>query len=162
MRRILRVQLFAITLFAGVVLSNPSSLCGASNPVIISPTGQSLSSLFEGLKPGVFPRAQLLSRNTINRASRAWMGMLPHRLPGVTPVHITEGGCGPGSVCAGHFNNFQLSSDNCTVGSGCSVQDSYTDTGAPCSSGEQDSYCETVQGACCLDQQYCPNPWGCP
>lgn len=161
MKRAPRVPIIAITLLAGLAFSNPLGLCAASNYAIVSQSGQGLSSVFEGLKPNAFAQPEGLSR--YQPRSGSWKGIISHRLPGLAPASIIEGGsCPGGSVCSGHYTSFAPSTDNCGgSGSGCSVYDFFTDPGASCAVGEQSFYCETTLGTCCLDAIACSNPRGC-
>lgn len=150
-----RGSLVAITLFAGMVMTNPGGLYAASNHAIITQSGQSLSSVFEGLKPSPFAKTNLLWR--YQPASRDWKGITSNRLPGLLRVRIVEGGSCPSTeVCSGNFTVI-VGSGGCTDPS-CVVHNFIVDPSGDCFAGEQNAYCGDN---CCVDAQDCFNRFGC-
>jgi hypothetical protein len=152
--RALRIPLIAITLFACSVFGNPLGLYATSSYGIISPSGQSLSSVFEGLKPSTFLRPTQLQQ--YRPVKRKWKGITSNRLPGVLLVDIIGGRSCPGTeVCSGNFTVIE-GSGGCLdcVGHNFSIDF----VNGPCFAGEQNAYCGEF---CCVDAQDCFNRFGC-
>src|SRR5262249_57461962 len=97
-----------IGLLAGTVLI--TSIRASAAPGIVSRSGQSLTSLFDGMKP-------IHSQSLALAPNKTWNGRLQTRLPGLTPVVIFGGGNCPGwEDCSGSYTPFTASTRGCFPG----------------------------------------------
>jgi hypothetical protein len=123
---------------------------------VISQSGQSLSSVFDGLNPN--PAVEP-GRFGHQPPRRAWKGGSLNRLPGLP--FFTEGGSCPTGACAGNYTVIQPMPGGCAA-YGCEVSDFYTDVNqAECTDGEEDRECGDGSGICCADAFPCTNSRGC-
>jgi hypothetical protein len=153
-KRASNASLIAVNLFAALVFCSPSALSAASNYTVIKESGESLSSVFEGLKPSVFAAPDQLWK--YQPLSRQWKGITTNRLPGVLRVAIISGGSCPGTeVCSGNFTVIEVSS-GCLDCVGHNFITDYVN--GSCFAGEQNAYCGAY---CCVDAQDCFNRFGC-
>ena len=125
-------------------------------PIFISQSGQTLGSLFDGLKPTYSGISWQIARN--RPASRRWKGILRSRLPGLIPVVIYSGDNCPGwEECSGSYTEI-LSAfpGECDSGDGevCDVYDFTNSSDAPCTAGEAQAYCGEF---CCVSAFPCTN-----
>ena len=142
-----------------LILTISARAWGAPNR-LISDSGQTLSSVFEGLRANPALRPDQLAKYQPLR--RQWRGIGFSRLPGLVPARITYGyGC-PTSSCSGNYTNFFEQPGGCVVAVCDRVMDFYTDYGRPCTSGEYDNECGDGQGTCCANADECTNYRGCP
>ena len=135
-----------------------SSSAWAAPPTLISDSGKTLSSVFEGLRAN----PQLANYQPLRRP---WPGIGPSQLPGLTRVHFTEGAYCPSSTCEGNYEVI-VSSGGC-MSTGCdSVNNFITDTkNGICTDGAIDMECGGGDaGPCCANWENCPAPntIGCP
>jgi hypothetical protein len=102
MKTAFRVQLIATALLAVFACSNPLGLLAASKYAVISQAGESLPSVFDGVKPSPFALFERSSRHESTRMP--WKGITSNHLPGLMPVHIIGGGSCPSTeACSGNF-----------------------------------------------------------
>lgn len=137
-----------IGLLAGTVLI--TSIRASAAPGIVSRSGQSLTSLFDGMKP-------IHSQSLALAPNKTWNGRLQTRLPGLTPVVIFGGGNCPGwEDCSGSYTAFTASTSGCFTGDGesCAIYDFYYDANAQCTAGEAQTYCGQY---CCVSPAPCTN-----
>jgi|SRR5215471_19626006 len=147
-------------ILAGLILTT-SIRTWAAPPTLISDSGKTLSTVFEGLRANPALRPEQLAKYQPLR--RQWQGIGSSRLPGLTRVHFTEGDNCPGTPCTGNYTSFRPQPGGCTQGGCPAPNDFFTDLSAPCDIGEFDSPCfDTV--TCCMNAEPCqsPNTVGCP
>jgi len=157
MNKIMRCLVGVVTeIFASMTLivGTPAF---AAPVIIISDSGKSLTSIFEGLKTN----PQLANFQPL---SHQWRGFLQSRLPGLSNVHIEMGNFCPVSSCEGNYAVI-VNSGGCTT-TGCpNVTNFITDTQAgDCRIGAMDSECGGGDaGPCCANWIECPatNTIGC-
>src|SRR5215471_18585484 len=87
-----------------LILTISARAWGAPNR-LISDSGQTLSSVFEGLRANPALRPDQLAKYQPLR--RQWQGIGSSRLPGLTRVHFTEGDNCPGTPCTGNYTSFR-------------------------------------------------------
>ena len=153
------VFFISILCLMGIAASSQTHSSSSRQPTVISVSGKTLESLFQGLKPNHLSefaqgRQFELLRGRLDDGSR------PSHRARVQCAKIVEGAC-PSGPCVGHFNSFRSNVFGCSVGECNPVIDAYTDLEAPCANGTQDWECGDDSGVCCADAFYCPNPGGC-
>lgn len=142
-------------LLVALALFVATPMLTASSYTVVNQSGQSLSSLFEGLKPSPFAKPDLLWK--YRPTGRNWNGALSNHLPGLLPVQHIIGGdsCPSTEVCSGNFTVIEASG-GCLD---CVGHNFATDfVNGTCFTGEQNSYCGDN---CCVDAQDCFNRFGC-
>src|SRR5215471_4942340 len=154
MRKRLSFQLTAATAFLACLILTISAAAGPPPNTLISDSGKTLSSLFEGLPANPDFRPDQLAKYQPLR--RQWRGIGSSRLPGLSRIHFTEGGYCPTSTCGGNYEVI-VSSGGC-MSSGCpNVNNFITDTqNGVCSDGAIDMECGGGDvGPCCANYENC-------
>jgi len=146
----------ATTILASLILTIPAT-AGPTPNTLISDSGKTLSSVFEGLRANPALRPDQWAKYQPLR--RQWRGIGSSRLPGLSRIYFTEGAYCPTSTCEGNYAVI-VSSGGC-ISSGCpSVNNFITDTqNGVCSDGAIDIECGGGDaGPCCANYENCPSP----
>jgi hypothetical protein len=141
---------------ASLLFVSPRTLQAASSEQIITFSGETISSIFEGLNPSHFAE---YSGPTSGR-SRKISGLLEEKsLDALLGARLRTvcTTCDPDTPCSGHYEKIIPCSGCCVNPVGCGVVNNFvTDTvHQDYDDGEYDTYC----GAnCCVDSQPCTPP----
>ncbi len=143
-----------------VVLVLPNALVLASSDYVITPSGQRISGIFEGLRPSAFMLKYARRRSSARREK--WFldeRKLDAHLGAQLALACVNSGCQPDTLCADHYQKFDDSSGCIESPPGACplpLKNATTDTtAASYSQGAYDSFCGLY---CCEDAQECPNP----
>jgi len=143
-------------ILAGLILTT-SIRTWAAPPTLISDSGKTISTVFEGLKAN----PQLANYQPLRHP---WRGTLQSRLPGLMRTRIVLGNFCPSFTCEGNYAVI-VESGGC-MSSGCNpVYNFITDTqSGVCGVGAIDMECGGGDaGPCCANWTDCqsPNQTGC-
>lgn len=139
-----------------LILVVPCEVLAEPNIAVVTPSGQRVHSIFEGLRRSSYARH--VKGHRFDRDSRVQLkGGYPDEglQAGYLPVQCTQ--CPSDSVCSGHYEKLVTSTGCVDPYGACPLplNNAVTDTQTkPYSSGSYDSYCGVH---CCLDAQFCTN-----
>lgn len=142
-----------------LILSMTYKAQARSASQIVTLSGQTIASIFDGLKPSSYAHYKKEGRHS----TRAIPQFLEERLGDeyLGARYVTTQGCGqcsPDTACAGHYEKL-VDSSGCDDPYGACplpLDNTETDTqNAAYSEGSYDSYCGLF---CCVDEQICDNP----
>ena len=139
------------------VLALPNALILASDNYLITPSGQMISGIFEGLRPSAIMLK--FSRHSRRAQSGGWL-LREDKIDWHAGAHYIPAQCGicpPETVCADHYQVIHESSGcSDTVACPLPLNNAATDTTTGSyDEGARDTFCGQV---CCVDSYICPNP----
>lgn len=149
----------SLVFFTSLVVGSPYKAYAVVGTRMITPSGQSIASIFDGLSPSAFAleyRFKSKSKRQRNVGHFLEESLLDRHF-GAHLIRVDScADCSPDTACADHYQKLVPSSGCTSVGCALPLNNAVTDsTNAPYDDGAYDTYC----GAdCCVDDYICPNP----